>query len=80
MGVKAKPFYTTDACVACGKCAELCVLNNITLNADEKPVWGDNCTHCMACICNCPAEAIEYGKKSQGKPRYKGPDYKGEFQ
>ena len=35
-----------------------------------KPVWGKDCTHCMACICYCPAEAIEYGKKSLGKPRY----------
>ena len=25
---------------------------------------------CMACICYCPKEAIEYGKKSRGKPRY----------
>ena len=33
-------------------------------------VWGSDCTHCMACICDCPAEAIEYGKKSVGKPRY----------
>ena len=24
----------------------------------------------MACICYCPKEAIEYGKKSRGKPRY----------
>ena len=23
-----------------------------------------------ACICYCPTEAIEYGKKSIGKPRY----------
>ena len=28
---------------------------------------------CMACICGCPAEAIEYGKKSRGKPRYQCP-------
>ena len=75
VAVKAKPFYTTDACVSCGKCVEECVLNNIKLGADGKPVWGDKCTHCMACICGCPAEAIEYGKKSQGKPRYKGPVY-----
>ena len=34
-----------------------------------KPVWGQDCTHCMACICYCPAEAIEYGKMSLGKPR-----------
>jgi len=37
---------------------------------DGKPVWGKQCTHCMACICYCPAKAIEYGKKSVGKPRY----------
>jgi len=38
---------------------------------DGKPHWLGNCTHCMACICHCPAEAIEYGKKSEGKRRYR---------
>ncbi len=67
--VKAKPFFVTDKCIECGKCSELCVLNNIELKLG-KPVWSNNCTHCMACINRCPAAAIEYGKKSQGKPRY----------
>ena len=58
-----------DKCVGCGKCAKMCPLNNIELK-NSKPVWGKNCTHCMACICLCPTEAIEYGKKSVGKPRY----------
>ena len=35
-----------------------------------KPAWSKKCTHCMACICYCPTKAIEYGKKSVGKPRY----------
>ena len=73
--VKAKPFYVTEGCVGCGKCEKVCVLNNISLK-DGKPVWGDSCTHCMACICGCPAEAIEYGKKSQGKPRYICEEYR----
>ena len=47
----------------------ICPLNNIHLE-NSKPVWGKNCTHCMACICYCPKEAIEYGRKSKGKPRY----------
>ncbi len=72
--VKAKKFYATDACVGCGKCAEGCVLNNIVLE-NGKPVWGDKCTHCMACICGCPTQAIEYGKTSVGKPRYQCPEY-----
>ncbi len=67
--VKAKGFYTTDACIGCGQCVERCILNNIMLH-NKRPQWGDRCTHCMACICGCPVEAIEYGKKSLGKPRY----------
>ncbi len=73
--VKAKPFYATDACIGCGKCEQVCVLNNIHIK-DGKPVWGKDCTHCMACICRCPKEAIEYGSKSQGKPRYVCPPRK----
>lgn len=72
--VKAKDFYAKDNCVACGKCAEVCPLNNIKI-VDNKPVWGKDCTHCMACICRCPVEAIEYGKKSEGKRRYICPDF-----
>ena len=65
----AKKFSAADTCISCGKCVKVCPLNNIHLEAG-KPVWGKNCTHCMACICRCPAEAIEYGKHSKGMPRY----------
>ena len=44
-------------------------LGNITME-DKKPHWNGNCTHCMACIGGCPSEAIEYKRKSKGKPRY----------
>lgn len=71
--VNAKGFYVSDACVGCGKCEELCPLGNITLK-NAKPRWGQRCTHCMACICHCPAEAIEFGKHSQGKRRYRCPE------
>lgn len=67
--VHAKKFYVTDGCVSCGKCVNVCPLSNIRLDGG-KPVWGGDCTHCMACICRCPKEAIEYGKHSVGLPRY----------
>lgn len=67
--VKANDFYVTEQCIGCGKCENLCPLNNIQLK-DHKPIWGHRCTHCMACICCCPKSAIEYGKKSIGKKRY----------
>ncbi|NLP48476.1 MAG: 4Fe-4S binding protein [Clostridiales bacterium] len=74
--VKAKAFTVSDACISCGMCVEVCPLNNVKL-VGGKPVWADDCTHCMACISYCPPEAIEYGKKSQGKPRYQCPPYQG---
>ena len=67
--VKADAFTVSDTCIGCGQCAKRCPMNNVTLK-DSKPVWGKNCTHCMACICYCPTSAIEYGKKSVGQPRY----------
>lgn len=66
--VKDKQFYAGDDCNGCGLCAKLCPLNNISI--DKKPQWHGNCTHCMACICHCPKEAIEYGNKSKGQNRY----------
>ena len=60
-------------CTGCGACVRACMLNNVSLT-DGRPVWGKNCTHCMACICGCPQKAIEYGKKSVGKPRYQCPE------
>lgn len=70
--ISAKKFYAKDTCISCGKCEQVCPYDNIKL-IDGKPVWGEACTHCMACICHCPKEAIEYGKTSEGKLRYKFP-------
>lgn len=67
--LRADDFFATDKCVGCGKCAKLCPLNNISLEAG-KPVWGSQCTHCMACIGNCPTQAIEYGTITQSKEQY----------
>lgn len=73
--IKAEDFEVNESCVACGKCVKVCPLNNIQLK-DGLPIWSNSCTHCMACINLCPKQAIEYGKKSVGKPRYQAPKYK----
>lgn len=67
--IKDNGFTVSDACISCGKCARRCPLNNIEL-VDRTPVWRGNCTHCMACICSCPARAIEYKSISKGKRQY----------
>ena len=68
-GMEANAFQVSAAYTGRGGCVKRCPMNNIALK-NGKPVWGESCTHCMACICYCPTEAIEYGKKSVGKPRY----------
>ncbi len=73
--VKSGPFTVSDACIGCGKCALSCPVNGIDI-IERKPRWNGACTHCMACICGCPISAIEYGRKSLGKPRYQCPEYK----
>ena len=67
--VKDKGFHLEKDCISCGKCVDLCPLNNVSL-VNGKPVWGGNCTHCMACICGCPAECIEYKNASRKRRKY----------
>lgn len=67
--VRDRGFSASNGCVSCGKCALRCPLNNIAME-DGRPVWKGNCTHCMACIGGCPAQAIEYKAKSRGQHRH----------
>ena len=62
-------FFTTEKCIGCSKCSRICPLHNITMK-DGRPVWGGSCDHCMACILNCPFEAIEFGSITQTKEKY----------
>lgn len=71
----AKDFYAEESCIGCGKCEKLCPLNNIKI-VDKKPVWDNQCTHCMACISNCPTNAIQYGNITQEKEPYNFGKYK----
>lgn len=67
-------FYATDACICCGLCEKICPTGTIRLSAEGRPVWADTCIQCVACIHRCPVRAIEYGKATQNKGRYRHPD------
>lgn len=71
----AKGYYVENSCTSCGLCEKICPLNNIAL-FNGKPIWGDNCNQCMACIHHCPVKAIQYGKATQKRGRY---TFKGMF-
>ena len=34
--------------IVCGQCVKNCPMNNIVFE-NGKPIWGNQCTHCMAC-------------------------------
>ena len=73
--MSAKEFFADSKCISCGRCEKVCPLNNISIR-DKKPVWGSSCTHCMACIGNCPTGAIEYGTVTREKGKYNFMNYK----
>lgn len=68
----AKDFWVTEKCDGCGICAKVCPTKNIALE-NKKPRWGQKCEQCLACLQWCPKEAIEYGKSTKNKKRYRHP-------
>lgn len=79
--VDTTKFYATDKCTGCGICAKVCNCRNIKLEGEDqkdrrrnKPVWGKECTQCLACLHYCPVQAAQYGKSTEKKGRYVNPD------
>lgn len=70
-GINTKKFHVNNNCTGCGFCEKVC--NCGTIKVDKKPIWGQECSQCLACIHLCPTKAIEYGKSTKSKGRYKNP-------
>jgi ferredoxin len=67
-----KKFRLNDKCTGCGTCARVCPVDNIKL-VDKKPAWLHKCEQCFACLQWCPEEAIECGRHTAGRKRYRNP-------
>ncbi len=70
-----KKFWADEKCTACGICVKVCPVSNISL-VQGKPVWQHKCQQCLACLQWCPVEAIQYGKSTLGRQRYRHPEAK----
>lgn len=68
-----KSFFATSNCVACGLCEKVCPTQNLVIN-ENRPTWkSEKCQRCLACLHLCPKKAIEYGRATKKKSRYKNP-------
>lgn len=67
-----KSFWSNSNCDNCGICKRVCPAGNIEFK-DRKPVWNHKCEQCLACLHWCPKQAIQYGKKTEGRNRYTNP-------
>lgn len=68
---KTSKFILSDTCTGCGLCERICPDSAIRMD-NGKPVWEkSDCTLCLGCLHRCPARAIDYGKKTAGKERYR---------
>ncbi len=64
-----KFMVDADICIKCGKCAQVCPVDNIE---GSPPVWLHNgqCTCCLACYHHCPVHAINYGERTRKRGQY----------
>jgi len=68
-----RKFFADERCTGCGICAKVCPVANIKVPKKGTPEWLGNCEQCMACLQWCPEEAIQYGKKTAARRRYRHP-------
>lgn len=67
-----RKFRTDEHCIRCGLCEKLCPVHNIHVTK-QAVCFGDRCILCMRCVHQCPQAAIQIGRGTVGKMRWKGP-------
>lgn len=68
-----KKFYVESHCNGCKTCEKVCPVDNIKV--DTSPTFYDNCQSCLACINNCPQNAIRL-KNEKSRARFRNQNVK----
>ncbi|GAB4309309.1 MAG: EFR1 family ferrodoxin [Promethearchaeota archaeon] len=74
--LRGKFHAEEDACTRCRTCERVCPVGAVSVDEDGVH-FGQSCVLCLRCLHQCPAEAVQVGKWTKGKFRWKGP--KGDF-
>ena len=69
-----KSFWADEKCNGCGVCVKVCPVGDIKMS-EKRPSWLGKCEQCMGCLQWCPQEAIQFGKNTSGRKRYRNPRY-----
>lgn len=57
------PMIDQDKCTGCGRCAELCKVNAISIKMGRSVINRDICINCGTCVRGCPREGAIEGKR-----------------
>lgn len=52
-------YKISDACIACGACADACPVSCITEKDGKYEIDADQCIDCGSCNATCPVGAAE---------------------
>ena len=63
-------FQINGSCNGCGICSKVCPVDNINVVNKNKPLYGDNCINCLACVQHCSQGAIRI-KNEKGTLRFR---------
>ena len=66
-----KKFLIDDKCNQCEVCTKVCPSGNIEVN--DSVFFGKSCTGCLACLHNCPNNAI-HRKREHSAVRWRNPE------
>ncbi len=68
-------YEVSESCVSCGRCEEVCPVNNVKLSPAGVPHFDHYCINCASCINRCPVRAINIGRKTENRNRFFCPEY-----
>jgi len=72
MGFLRRRLRADGRCISCGLCERICPVGNIRVQ-HGRPRFNQHCILCLRCLHNCPREAIQIGRATVDKTRWRGP-------